>query len=72
MIEINFVEEPKYKSIIEDGYSAASIVRNISLWTLQNGLLKEKRSYSLMSCRSSRNCDGAKILQTRCTLRRDM
>ena len=31
VIEINFVEEPKYKSIIEDGYSAASIVRNISL-----------------------------------------
>ena len=31
VIEINFVEEPKYKSIIEDGYSAADIVRNISL-----------------------------------------
>ena len=30
MIEINFVEEPKYKAIIEDGYSCESIVKNIS------------------------------------------
>lgn len=30
VIEINFVEEPKYKAIIEDGYAAADIVRNIS------------------------------------------
>jgi len=29
-IEINFVEEPKYKMIIEDGYKADDIVRNIS------------------------------------------
>lgn len=29
-IEINFVEEPKYKSIISDGYNAADIVKNIS------------------------------------------
>ena len=27
VIEINFVEEPKYKAIIEDGYAAADIVR---------------------------------------------
>lgn len=30
LIEINFVEEPKYKAIIEDGYATADIVRNIS------------------------------------------
>lgn len=30
LIEINFVEEPKYKGIIEDGYSAADIIKNIS------------------------------------------
>lgn len=30
-IEINFFEQPKYKRIIEDGYDAASIVKNISL-----------------------------------------
>lgn len=30
VIEINFVEEPKYKAIIEDGYAAVDIVRNIS------------------------------------------
>lgn len=29
-IEINFVEEPKYKKIIEDGYNTEDIVRNIS------------------------------------------
>ena len=29
-IEINFVEEPKYKMIIEDGYKADDIIRNIS------------------------------------------
>lgn len=30
LIEINFVEEPKYKFIIEDGYSADEIIKNIS------------------------------------------
>lgn len=30
VVEINFVEEPKYKLIIEDGYSAADIVKDIS------------------------------------------
>lgn len=29
-IEINFVEEPKYKTIVSDGYRAADIVKNIS------------------------------------------
>ena len=31
VIEINFVEEPKFQSVISDGYSADDIVRNISL-----------------------------------------
>lgn len=30
-VEINFVEEPKYKRIVDDGYSADSIIKNISL-----------------------------------------
>ena len=30
-IEINFYEEPKYKAIIRDGYSAADIIKNISV-----------------------------------------
>ncbi len=30
-IEINFVKERKYKKITEDGYKAASIIKNISL-----------------------------------------
>lgn len=30
VIYINFVEEPKYKSIIEDGYGTDEIIRNIS------------------------------------------
>ena len=31
VVYINFVEEPKYRSIVSDGYSVADIVRNISL-----------------------------------------
>ena len=31
VIEINFVEEPRFKSVVVDGYSAEAIVRNISL-----------------------------------------
>jgi predicted AAA+ superfamily ATPase len=31
VVEINFYEEPKYKSIISNGYSAADIIKNISL-----------------------------------------
>ena len=31
VIEINFVEEPKYKTIVADGYAADAVVRNISL-----------------------------------------
>ncbi len=30
LIEINFVEEPKYKLIIEDGFKAEDIIKNIS------------------------------------------
>lgn len=30
VIEINFVEEPKYKQIIADGYKTADLIRNIS------------------------------------------
>ncbi len=30
VVEINFVEEPKYKSIVEDGYKALDIIKNIS------------------------------------------
>lgn len=31
IIEINFVEEPKYKMITSNGYKAESIVKNISI-----------------------------------------
>ena len=31
VIEINFVEEPKYETITLDGYKAGDIIRNISL-----------------------------------------
>ncbi len=30
VVEINFVEEPIYKQIVEDGYSAQAIIKNIS------------------------------------------
>ena len=32
VIEINFVEEPKYQSIISDGYRAADIIKNNFLY----------------------------------------
>ena len=31
VIEINFVEEPKYEMIVSDGYSVDAIIKNISL-----------------------------------------
>ncbi len=31
VVEINFVEEPRYKAIVSNGYSASNIVKNISL-----------------------------------------
>ena len=31
VININFVEEPKYKTITTDGYKATDIVKNISI-----------------------------------------
>ena len=31
VIEINFVEEPKYRTIVSDGYRAEDVVKNISL-----------------------------------------
>ncbi len=31
VVEINFVEEPKYKTIISDGYDVQNIVKNISI-----------------------------------------
>ena len=31
LVEINFVEEPRYKHICDDGYDTTSILRNISL-----------------------------------------
>lgn len=31
LIEINFAEEPKYKSVLADGYSPQDIIRNITL-----------------------------------------
>ncbi len=30
LVEINFVEEPKYKMITEDGFRAEDIIKNIS------------------------------------------
>lgn len=41
-IEINFVEEPKYKTIISDGYHAADIVKNISRIDPQKRFIPEE------------------------------
>ena len=42
VIEINFVEEPKYKMMIADGYRTDDLIK------------KGKHFFFLMSCRSSR------------------
>lgn len=42
VIEINFVENGKYKHIVEDGYSAEAIVRNISLLDPSQKFIKGK------------------------------
>ena len=41
-IEINFVEEPKYKKIISDGYSAEAIVKNISMLDPSKRFIKDR------------------------------
>lgn len=41
-IEINFVEEPKYKSIVADGYGTDDVIRNISLLDPSKRLVPEK------------------------------
>lgn len=41
-IEINFVEEPKYKKIISDGYSSEAIIKNISLLDPSKRFIKGK------------------------------
>lgn len=41
-IEINFVEEPKYKMIIEDGYKTDDIIRNISRIDPSKKFISEK------------------------------
>lgn len=41
-IEINFVEEPKYKKIISDGYSTEAIVKNISMLDPSKRFIKDK------------------------------
>ena len=42
LVEINFVMEPKYKKIIEDGYSVEDIVRNISRIDPEKKFIKGK------------------------------
>ncbi len=42
IIEINFVEEEKYKTIIDDGYSVANIIRNISRIDPQKKFIAQK------------------------------
>ena len=56
IIEINFVEEPKYKMITSDGYGVQNMrCRILSIifpgWIRANVLRREIRCCSLMSCR---------------------
>ena len=42
VIEINFVEEPKYKNITDDGYKIETIIKNISLLDPEKRFVPEK------------------------------
>ena len=68
MVEINFVEEPKYRMITADGYKTADLVRNISRMDPTKKFVEGKTLLFLMSCRSFRRlprrsnfCTGRKI-----------
>lgn len=52
VIEINFVEEPKYKMIILDGYKTQDIIKNISLIEPLHRFEEGKLSFSLMNFRN--------------------
>ena len=54
IIEINFVEEPKYKTITADGYRVDDLIKNISLLDPSKQFAQGKTLLFLTSCRSSR------------------
>lgn len=54
VIEINFIEEPKYKTILSDGYQAASVIRNISLIDPGKRFVEGETLLFLMKSRISR------------------
>ena len=54
VVEINFVEEPKYKNICTDGYAAGDIIKNISLLDPSKTFEPGNTCFSLMSCRNFR------------------
>lgn len=51
VVEINFVEEPKYKTIVEDGYRPADIIKNISRIDPAKKFVPGKPCFSLMRFR---------------------
>lgn len=54
VIYINFVEEPKYRKITEDGYSANDIVKNISRIDPSKKFIENKTMIFLMNFRNFR------------------
>lgn len=54
VIYINFVEEPKYKMIVGDGYKVEDIVKNISLIDPSKRFMPNETLLFLMNCRSTR------------------
>lgn len=54
MVEINFVEEPKYRMITADGYKTADLIRNISRMDPTKKFVEGKRCSFLMNCGSFR------------------
>ena len=53
IVEINFAEDPVYKQIVENGYSAEAVIKNISRINPEARFIKGKTLISLMKFRNS-------------------
>lgn len=51
VVQINFVEQPKYKSIFDNGFEVGEILKNISLMNPDYVFLPRETIFFSMSCR---------------------
>ncbi len=52
VVYINFVEEPKYKLITEDGYKTDDVCGTFHGWIRPSGLSRERQSLYSINCRN--------------------